>query len=55
MVEFGGNAMHVVQGGLDLDLWGYSIAFGAGSLPIQQIINLVKRSFDYCGGKKEAS
>jgi hypothetical protein len=25
MVEFGGNAMHVAQGGLDLDLWGYSI------------------------------
>jgi Ca2+ transporting ATPase len=55
MVEFGGNVMHVADGGLDLDLWGYSIAFGAGALPIQQIINLLKCSFDYCGGKKEAS
>jgi Ca2+ transporting ATPase len=41
MVQFGGNAMHVSEGGLDLDLWGYSIAFGAGSLPIQQVINLL--------------
>jgi Ca2+ transporting ATPase len=40
MVQFGGNAMHVSEGGLDLDLWGYSIAFGAGSLPIQLVINL---------------
>lgn len=41
MVEFGGKAMHVADDGLPPDLWAYSIAFGIGSLPIQQVINLV--------------
>ncbi|KAL3822830.1 hypothetical protein ACHAXA_011467 [Cyclostephanos tholiformis] len=48
MVEFGGKAMHVAAGGISGELWGYSIAFGAGSLPVQQIINLVKHLFDSC-------
>ena len=42
MVEFGGDAMHVSEGGLNSALWGYSIAFGAGSLLVQQIINLIR-------------
>ena len=41
MVQYGGEAMHVSEGGLSGELWGYSIAFGAGSLPIQQFINVL--------------
>jgi hypothetical protein len=41
MVEFGGLAMHVVEGGLDGKYWAISMAFGAGSLIVQQVINLV--------------
>lgn len=40
MVEFGGKALHVADGGLDGELWGWSLLFGFGSLPVQQIINL---------------
>ncbi|KAL3822834.1 hypothetical protein ACHAXA_011471 [Cyclostephanos tholiformis] len=39
MVQYGGEAMHVSEGGLSGELWGYSIAFGVGSIPIQQVIN----------------
>jgi Ca2+ transporting ATPase len=50
MVEFGGDAMHVAEGGLSGELWGYSIALGAGSLLVQQIINFlysfVYKNFD---------
>ncbi len=41
MVEFGGKALHVVDGGLDGELWGWSLLFGFGSLPVQQIINIL--------------
>ena len=41
MVEFGGKAMHVHDDGLTAEYWGYSIAFGLGSLPVQQVINLL--------------
>ena len=41
MVEFGGLAMHVYEDGLSLEYWGISMAFGAGSLIVQQVINLV--------------
>ena len=41
MVEFGGQAMHVHEDGLSGELWGISIAFGAGSIPIQQVINVL--------------
>jgi Ca2+ transporting ATPase len=40
MVQFGSEAMHVSKGGLSKELWGYSIAFGFGSLPVQQVINV---------------
>lgn len=53
MVEFGGDAMHVSDGGLNSTLWGYSIAFGAGSLPVQQFINLFRFSLHGC--KHESS
>ena len=39
MIQYGGEAMHVSEGGLSGELWGYSIAFGVGSIPIQQVIN----------------
>jgi Ca2+ transporting ATPase len=41
MVELGGAGMHVHEDGLPADLWGVSLAFGAGSLPIQKIINVL--------------
>lgn len=41
MVEFGGYAMHVAEGGLNGELWGWSMLFGFGSLPVQQVINLI--------------
>lgn len=41
MVQFGGVAMHVHDDGLDWKFWGISIAIGSGSLPVQQIINLL--------------
>jgi Ca2+ transporting ATPase len=43
MVEFGGKAMHVAEGGLDVKYWGLSIGLGVGSLPVQQIINILFR------------
>jgi phage-related protein len=50
MVEFGGDAMHVAEGGLNSALWGYSIALGAISLLVQQVINFlysfVYKNFD---------
>ncbi|KAL9184137.1 hypothetical protein ACHAXT_002223 [Thalassiosira profunda] len=45
MVEFGGYAMHVHEDGLSGEYWGYSLLFGFGSLPIQQIINLLYSFF----------
>jgi Ca2+ transporting ATPase len=41
MVEFGSVAMHVAEDGLDAKYWAISLAFGAGSLPVQQIINVI--------------
>jgi magnesium-transporting ATPase (P-type) len=60
MVQYGGEAMHVHKDGLSGELWGYSIAFGAGSLPIQQVINLLfaflSRYFGMCRSRRlEAS
>ena len=43
IVEYGTVAFHVSEDGLDLSLWGWSILFGAGSLPVQQIINVIYR------------
>jgi len=41
MVEFGGLAMSVAEDGLDGMYWGVSMAFGAGSLFVQQVINIL--------------
>mmetsp|Transcript_27761 Transcript_27761/g.67561 ORF Transcript_27761/g.67561 Transcript_27761/m.67561 type:complete len:1164 (+) Transcript_27761:242-3733(+) len=40
IVQFGREAFSVKTGGLDLEGWIISIALGAGSLPVQQIINI---------------
>ena len=44
MVEVGGRAMHVVDGGLDGKYWALSMGIGVLSLPVQQIINLAYRA-----------
>ena len=41
MVQLGGKAMHVVDGGLEWKYWGLCMAIGFGSLPVQQVINVV--------------
>jgi Ca2+ transporting ATPase len=43
IVEYGSIAFHVYAGGLPAKYWGISMAFGVGSLPIQQIINYLYR------------
>ena len=43
MVELGTVALHVSDKSIGAELWGYCLAFGAGSLIIQQIINLIYR------------
>ncbi|KAL7438931.1 hypothetical protein ACHAXM_006589 [Skeletonema potamos] len=45
MVEFGGKALHVSDDGLTGELWGWSLLMGAGSLPVQQFINIV---YNHC-------
>jgi Ca2+ transporting ATPase len=44
MVEFGGVALHVAEEGLDGKYWALSMAFGAGSLIVYQVINLVYKA-----------
>jgi hypothetical protein len=41
IVQYGSVAFHVIEGGLNGKYWGISLAFGAGSLPVQQCINLL--------------
>jgi Ca2+ transporting ATPase len=43
IVEFGSIAFKVVEGGLDAKYWGVSLMLGAGSLPVQQVINVLFR------------
>jgi Ca2+ transporting ATPase len=40
IVEFGGNALHVTDG-LSAELWSLSLLLGLGSLPVQQVINVI--------------
>lgn len=40
MVQLGSYAMHCHEGGLEWDHWVLSIGLGAGSLFVQQLINL---------------
>ncbi len=41
IVQFGSVAFAVAEDGLDLKFWGLSLLLGAGSLPVQQIINVL--------------
>jgi len=43
IVQFGGVAFHVADGGLDAKYWGLCIALGAGELVWQQVINVFYR------------
>ena len=40
-MEFGTVAFAVADGGLEAKYWGLSLLIGAGSLPVQQIINIL--------------
>ena len=41
IVEYGSVAFAVAENGLDGKLWGLSLILGAGSLPVQQVINVL--------------
>jgi len=41
MIEFGDKSLHVAEDGLSSKFWGISIGLGAGSLVVQQIINVI--------------
>ena len=45
IVEFGSYAFKVAEDGLSLKFWGWSLLFGVGSLPVQQVINVVFQTF----------
>jgi hypothetical protein len=47
IVQYGSLAFHVVAGGLSGKMWAISLGFGAGSLLIQQLINLIYRICSY--------
>ena len=50
IVQFGSVVFAVAEGGLDLKFWGLSLLLGAGSLPVQQVINLLySLGLDYKG------
>jgi hypothetical protein len=40
IVQFGSVAFHVAEDGLSAKYWGISLALGAISLPVQQVINV---------------
>ena len=46
MIQFGAEAFAVVSGGLSWSRWGVCIALGAGSLPVQQVVNVVRVLWD---------
>ena len=43
IVQFGSIAFKVHDDGLEGKFWGLSLALGAGSLPVQQVINVIYR------------
>lgn len=52
IVEFGSLAFHVAEEGLEAKYWGLCMALGAGSLPVQQVINLIFKSFQTYKGTR---
>ena len=43
IVEFGSVAFAVADNGLEGRFWAVSLILGAGSLPVQQVINVIYR------------
>lgn len=41
IVQFGGQALHVAEGGLSGNLWALSLILGFVELPMQQLINVL--------------
>lgn len=41
IVQFGSYAFKVANGGLSAELWAVSMILGAGSIPVQQVINVI--------------
>lgn len=41
IVQFGSVAFHVSEGGLNAKFWGLSLGLGVGTLPWQQVINVI--------------
>lgn len=40
IVQFGGKALHIADGGLSGNLWALSLILGVFTLPFQQLINV---------------
>jgi Ca2+ transporting ATPase len=51
-VQFGSIAFHVAEGGLSAEYWGMSLAFGVGSFPVQQLINVMYRIAQHYKGMR---
>jgi len=43
IVQYGSLAFHVADDGLEAKYWGLCMALGFGSLPVQQVINVMYR------------
>jgi len=52
IVQYGSYAFHVYDHGLNGKFWGISMAFGFGSLPVQQIINVLYRMGQHHTGSR---
>ena len=52
IVQFGSVAFSVADDGLDAEYWGISMALGAGSLIVQQIINIFYHVAQHMNGTK---
>ena len=52
IVQFGSYAFHVYEDGLSGKFWGLSMALGFGSLPVQQVINVVYRIGQHYKGRR---
>jgi len=54
IVQFGSIAFRVADDGLDGKYWAMSLIFGAGSLIVQQVINVVYRMAQYYNGTRHS-
>eukprot|EP00814_Leptocylindrus_danicus_P018921 CAMPEP_0116036582 /NCGR_PEP_ID=MMETSP0321-20121206/21329_1 /TAXON_ID=163516 /ORGANISM="Leptocylindrus danicus var. danicus, Strain B650" /LENGTH=1081 /DNA_ID=CAMNT_0003514193 /DNA_START=302 /DNA_END=3547 /DNA_ORIENTATION=+ len=49
--QYGSHYIHVHEGGLKGEYWMWCLIFGAGSLPVQQVINLIYSQYKAHGYK----